>query len=139
MLTLQAIGNLGADPEDKTTERGMRYCRFSLATNKKVKGEKVTTWINCTVFDEKKIEFIMAYVRKGTKLFIEGEPSARAYESNGEARASLDVILGFGSKIEICTSEPRDDAGGDRYGGMADAPVASSKPSNEDLNDDIPW
>lgn len=132
MLTIQAIGNLGADPEDKTTDRGLRYARFSLATNKKVKGEKVTTWINCTVFDEKKIEFLNNYVRKGTKLFIEGEPSARAYDSNGEARASLDVILGFGSKIEICSSEPRDDAGSQPSGG-------GSKAGGEDLNDDIPW
>lgn len=132
MLTLQAIGNLGADPEDKTSSSGTRYCKFSLASNKKVRGEKVTTWINCTVFDDKKIDFIMNYVRKGTRLFVEGEPSARAYEQNGEAKSSLDLTLGFGSKIEICSSEPRDDA-------PSTISRSDSKPGGDDLNDDIPW
>lgn len=134
MLTMQVIGNLGADPEEKTTDRGTRYARFSLASNKKIKGEKVTTWVNVTVFDERKIDFLMQYVTKGTKLFIEGEPSARAYDSNGEPRASLDCVLGFGSKIEICSSEPRDDNR---------ASDAASSQGNaapvDDLNDDIPW
>lgn len=134
MLTLQAIGNLGSDPEDKTSSGGTRYCKFSLASNKKVRGEKVTTWINCTVFDDKKIEFIMNYVRKGTRLFVEGEPTARAYEQNGEAKASLDLTLGFGSKIEICSSEPAGDGGAVR----AQSP-ASGGSAAADLNDDIPW
>lgn len=133
MITLQVIGNLGADPEEKTSDRGTRYARFSLASNKKVKGEKVTTWVNVTVFDENKIDFLMKYVTKGTKLFIEGEPQARAYESNGEMRASLDVILGFGSKIEICSSEPRDSSGSDQ------ANKQDKSKSDDFDDDDIPW
>ncbi len=105
MLTMQAMGNVGGDPEIKTTDKGVKLARFSLASNKKVKGEKVTTWVNVTVFDEKKIDFIGNYVKKGTKLFIEGEPQARAYSADGEARSSLDCILSYGSKIEIASSE----------------------------------
>jgi single-strand DNA-binding protein len=141
MLIIQALGNLGQDPEEKTSSSGVKFCRFSLATNKKVKGEKVTTWLNVTVFDERKIEFLTKYVTKGTKLFIEGEPQVRAYEKDGEARASFDIILGFGSKIEICSSD---------NGAASDAAPAQSKPApkqanpshwdwDDDLNDDIPW
>jgi single-strand DNA-binding protein len=105
MLTMQAMGNVGSDPEIKTTEKGVKLARFSLASNKKVKGEKITTWVNVTVFDERKIDFIASYVKKGTKLFIEGEPQARAYLKDGEACSSQDCILSYGSKIEIASSE----------------------------------
>jgi single-strand DNA-binding protein len=101
MLIVQVIGNLGGDPEIKESKAGMNYARFSIASNKKIKGEKVTTWLNVTVFDEYKVEFVGKYLNKGDKVFIEGEPAARAYEKDGEARASFDVVLGFGSKIEI--------------------------------------
>lgn len=105
MLTMQAMGNVGSDPEIKTTEKGVKLARFSLASNKKIKGEKITTWVNVTVFDERKVEFIAAYVKKGTKLFIEGEPQARAYLKDGVACSSQDCILSYGSKIEIASSE----------------------------------
>lgn len=105
MLTMQAMGNVGSDPEIKTTEKGVKLARFSLASNKKIKGEKITTWVNVTVFDERKVEFIAAYVKKGTKLFIEGEPQARAYLKDGAACSSQDCILSYGSKIEIASSE----------------------------------
>jgi single-strand DNA-binding protein len=137
MLTMQVIGNLGSDPEDKTSSGGTRFCRFSLASNKKVKGEKVTTWVNVTVFDTNKIDFIMNYVRKGTRLFVEGEPAARAYEQNGEAKSSLDLILGFGSKIEICSSEPAGDGGAERA--QAGASGASASTAAANVDDDIPW
>jgi len=105
MLTMQAMGNVGSDPEIKTTEKGVKLARFSLASNKKIKGEKITTWVNVTVFDERKVDFIASYVKKGTKLFIEGEPQARAYLKDGAACSSQDCILSYGSKIEIASSE----------------------------------
>jgi single-strand DNA-binding protein len=136
MLTMQVIGNVGQDPEEKATNAGKKFCRLSIASNKKVQGEKVTTWIGVTVFDEKKVEFIMNYVRKGTRLFLEGEPQARAYEANGETRSSLDMILGYGSKIEICSSEPNGDGGAERT--QRQAITKQAAPAG-DIDDDIPW
>lgn len=134
MLTMQVIGNMGKDPEEKTVGQGTRLCNFSLASNKKIKGEKVTTWVNVTVFDPHKIDFVMRYCTKGTKLFIEGEPQARAWVKDGEANSSLDCTLSFGSKIEICSS---DNAGGDTEQREVTKPVAKSEPF-DDLDDDIP-
>ena len=148
MLTMQVIGNLGADPEAKTTERGVKLCRFSLASNKKIKGEKITTWVNVTVFDEHKIEFITKYLRKGSKVFIEGEPQARAYESQGESRASLDCVLSYGSKIEICSSDAAEGNGNSRASDAASSQdnAASSQGSasdwgndDDDLDDEVPF
>jgi single-strand DNA-binding protein len=132
MLTMQVIGNLGKDPEFKTLDSGRQLCSFSLASNKKIKGEKVTTWVNVTVFDENKIKFLKDYVRKGSKLFAEGEPAARAYLKDGEAKHSLDLTLGFNSKLEILSSERADRDDDDR---REAAPVGGSA---TDLNDAIP-
>lgn len=131
MLTMQVIGNLGKDPEFKTTASGVNLAKFSLASNKKVKGDKVTTWVNVTVFDENKIKFLKEYVRKGTKLFIEGEPAARAWDKDGEAQASLDCTLGFGSKIEILSSE-RAENGGSSGG------ASTSTNQSSHVEDDLP-
>lgn len=131
MLTMQVIGNLGKDPEFKTTDRGTNLCRFSLASNKKVKGEKITTWVNVTVFDENKIKFLKDYVRKGSKLFVEGEPSARAFTNDaGAAQSSLDLTMSFGSKLEILSSERADNAGATSSG--------SNNWPGDKLDDDIP-
>lgn len=141
MLTMQVIGNLGGDPEVKETQSGTRLCRFSVASNKKIKGEKVTTWVNVTVFDPHKIDFASNYLRKGAKVFIEGEPQARAYEQNGEARSSLDCVLSFGSKLEICSSEPGENGNG-QAAQRTERPAAKKPVATpawgDDLDDEIP-
>lgn len=138
MLTMQVIGNVGQDPEFKESQSGKKLCRLSLAANKKVKGEKVTTWVNVTVFDEHKIEFIRNYVRKGSKLFFEGEPEARGYEKDGEVRASLSLIAGFGSKIEICSSERADGAASTQDNGSHTQRYEKKQPASDGWGDDIP-
>lgn len=144
MLTMQVIGNVGKDPEFKETNNGLKLCNLTLASNKKVKGEKVTTWVGVTIFDERKIDFVRSYVRKGTKLFLEGEPAARAWVKDGEAKSSLEMTLGFGSKIEICSSDRADSPASTQgnaasgQGGGSDWGAGSGW--NDDLgNDDIPF
>lgn len=140
MLTMQVIGNVGQDPEFKETQSGVKLCNLSLAANKKVKGEKVTTWVGVTIFDEKKIDFVRNYVRKGTKLFLEGEPAARAWVKDGDAKCSLDLTLGFGSKIEICSSERADNPAPKQDGSASAQGAGASGGSNWDnLDDDVLW
>lgn len=132
MLTMQVIGNLGKQPEVKTLDSGTKLARFSVASNKKIKGEKHTTWVNVTVFDKFKIEFVEKYLNKGDKVFLEGEPQARAYESNGEMQASLDMVVGFNSKLEIM---------GNGDAGSRDNTEADTGKDEglEELNDDVPF
>lgn len=134
MLIAQAIGNLGRDPEQKEYGNGKRLCSFSIATNKKIKGEKVATWVNVSVFDEFKVDFVMKYLKKGMKVFVEGEPSARHYTTKaGESASSLDLTMSFGSKIEICSDGNSSDE---------DAPPPTKKAEDksvvDDLDDEIP-
>jgi single-strand DNA-binding protein len=136
MITMQVLGNVGSDPERKTAASNTTYCRFTVASSRKAKGQKITTWINCTVFDERKIDFVMNYIRKGTKVFVEGEPSARVYIApNGDTRPVLDLTLGYNSKIELCSGWPRGDASNRSDPNVA---VAQAEPA-DGLDDNIPW
>jgi single-strand DNA-binding protein len=99
MLTLHAIGNLGRDPELSYSPAGKAVCRFSVACSRRWKdqtsGERKeeTTWLTCTAFD-RLAETVNEFLHKGSKVYLEGRPSARAWTGKqGDAQASLDVIV----------------------------------------------
>ena len=92
---MTVIGNVGRDPEIKTSASGVKFARFVVAINKISKGEKTTQWIDVVVFNEKTCDVVETYIRKGTKVFVEGEPTVRAYlGKTGEAKAQLEVVVG---------------------------------------------
>ena len=84
------IGNLGADPEIRTTPNGSKVAQFSLATGRQwtsATGEKQekTEWHKCVAWNGKTrgtglADVIEKYVKKGDKLFVEGEIQYRQYE-----------------------------------------------------------
>jgi single-strand DNA-binding protein len=99
MLTLVAIGNLSRDPELSYSSAGKAVCRFSVACSRRWKdqtsGERKEeiTWLSCTAFD-RLAETIGEHLRKGSKVYLEGRPSARAWTGKqGGIQASLDVIV----------------------------------------------
>ena len=65
------IGNVGQDPEIKTTKGGMEIANFSVATQKNSVDKKETVWHNCVAFG-KIADIIGKYVAKGSKLYLEG-------------------------------------------------------------------
>ena len=86
------IGNLGKDPEIRQSQSGQAIANFSLATTKKVKGEKVTDWHRCVAFG-KTAEVIGKYVSKGAKLAIDGSISYGSYEKEGTKVYTTDIIV----------------------------------------------
>lgn len=99
LLRLECIGHAGKDADMSYTPAGKAVTRFSLATSRKwterESGEKreETTWINVTAFDHL-AEIASQYVHKGSKVFIAGRPTARAWMGKqGDAQASLDVVI----------------------------------------------
>lgn len=84
------IGNLGADPEIRTTPNGSKVAQFSLATGRQwtsASGEKQekTEWHKCVAWNAKGrgtglADVIERYVKKGDKLYVEGEIQYRQYE-----------------------------------------------------------
>lgn len=84
---LQVIGNLGKDPEMKYLDSGVATCRFSVATTESWNGkdgskQERTEWHNITAWD-KLAEICGKYLKKGSKVYLEGSVESRQYEQDG--------------------------------------------------------
>lgn len=87
------IGNVGRDPELTVTPDGTPVTKFTLAVNKKIKGNEETHWYNCTAW-RGLAETIEKYVVKGSTLFIQGDFNTRQYTTrDGKPGLSLDVTV----------------------------------------------
>lgn len=114
------IGNLGKDPEIRSTKGGNKVANFSVATTAKVKGEKVTDWHNVVVFGDALIDnVIVPYVKKGGQVMVSGPSKTRKWaDKSGNDRYTTEIIVsGPGSTITLGSSRP-------------------SKPSNDYVADD---
>ena len=88
-------GNLGKDAEIKNLQSGKQCLNFSVGVQAGTKAEPKTVWYNCTSWNEKTITGgVVNYLRKGTKVLIEGVPGARAYNNQaGEAQVSMEILI----------------------------------------------
>lgn len=93
-MSLQAIviGNLGGDAETKQVGQDS-VTEFSVATTRKVRQEKVTTWVRCGMWG-KRGEAVRQYLTKGTSVTVIGELSVREFESKGEKRFAVECRVG---------------------------------------------
>lgn len=137
---LHIVGRLGRDPETRTTNSGDTVCGFSVAVDRKVKGESVTTWYNCQVWG-KQGDVAQRYLAKGRQVAVHGRFEPREYEANdGTKKVSFDVnVIGFGliggRDDANGDAEPRRESGGERY--PSEAP--KRRPIADDLDDSIPF
>jgi len=97
------LGNVGKDPEIKTTSTGKKVATFSLATTEKYSGESKTTWHNIVVW-EKLAEICEKYVKKGSQLFIEGKISYRVWEDKDGNKHNITEIVA--SEIKLLGGKP---------------------------------
>ena len=103
------IGNLGKDPEIRTTGDGREIASFSLATSESWKdknsGEKreKTEWHNVVVFSAGLVNIIKNYVKKGSKLYLEGSLQTRKWtDKQGVDKYSTEIVLqNFNSTLQI--------------------------------------
>lgn len=92
------IGNLGVDPEIKTTETGKKFTHFTIATNdgyKNADGQKVTetTWHNIVAWNGL-AETATRFLKKGNEVAVEGRIVYRTYEDkNGVTKNSTEIVL----------------------------------------------
>ena len=92
----QIVGNIGKI-DSGTTQNGKKWCRFTVAYNKKVKNaqgnyEQKTTWFNCTAW-EKTAEFAEKYLQKGKMCFVEGEIDFHKYKDQNGVEQNTHTIL----------------------------------------------
>ena len=86
------LGNVGKDPEIRTSQSGTQVATFSLATQRKVKENITTQWHNCVVFG-KLAEIVQKYVVKGSKLYVDGTIDYSQYLSDGVTKYVTKIIV----------------------------------------------
>lgn len=101
------IGNLGADPEIRTTSDGTMVATLSLATNftfKNAKGDKITQteWHRVTAW-RGLAEISQKFLNKGSKLYVEGRISYGSYEKDGITRYTSEIVA---DEITMLDSAP---------------------------------
>lgn len=164
------VGNLGKDPDVRTTQMGTKVVNLTLATsdswNDRQTGERRenTEWHRVVIFNERLADVAEKYLRKGRKVFIEGQLKTRKWtDQQGMERYTTEVVVDrFRGELVLLDSSRGggDDMGqyGDDYGSSAPmAPTSrpaisspsqnkpssggwdSSMPGNNDLDDEIPF
>jgi len=161
------VGNLGKDPEVRSTQDGSKIVNFTMATsetwNDRASGERKekTEWHRVVVFNDRIGDVVEKYCKKGTKVYVEGALQTRKWtDQSGQEKYTTEIVIGrFKGELTLLDSrnagEGGYEAGGGGGGGYAPreraapavrAPAArggnpswdSPKPSS-DLDDDIPF
>jgi single-strand DNA-binding protein len=156
------VGNLGADPEIKRTQDGRPIANLRIATSEswrdKNTGERKdkTEWHRVVIFSEGLCRIAEQYLKKGAKVYIEGQLQTRKWtDQSGAERYSTEVVLqGFNATLTML--DGRSGGGGSFGGDDAGGDFGSSGPSggaprraavgggggsgrNADIDDDIPF
>jgi single-strand DNA-binding protein len=160
------IGNLGADPEIRRTQDGRPIANLRLATSESWKdkstGERKekTEWHRVVIFNENLCKIAEQYLKKGSKVFIEGALQTRKWQDqSGQDRYSTEVVLqGFRGELTLLDSRGSgagSSGGGDFAGDDAGGDFGSSGPTRKvaaaagarsgggggggDMDDEIPF
>ncbi len=122
------VGNLGADPEIRRTQDGRPIANLRIATSESWKdkstGEKreKTEWHRVVIFNEGLCRVVEQYVKKGAKLYIEGQLQTRKWQDKetGQDRYSTEIVLqNFNGVLTMLDSAPSGAGGGRAPGGFA--------------------
>ena len=123
------VGNLGRDPEARNMQSGGKVVSFSIATsetwNDKASGERKekTQWHRIAIFNEKLGEIAEKYLKKGSKVYLEGQIETRKYtDKDGQERETTEIVLGrFKGELTLLDSRggggEMGEGGGGGYGG----------------------
>ena len=144
------LGNVGKDPEFKSLQSGTAVANFSLATSEKFKdrsGEQQerTEWHNCQAF-ERLAEVVRDYVKKGSKLYVEGKIQTRSWDdqTSGEKKYRTEIVV---RQISLLSGNGQQNGDGSSNDSQRSRQQSSSsgRASHEDYgetgitDDDIPF
>jgi single-strand DNA-binding protein len=153
------VGNLGRDPEIRHTQDGRPIANLRIATSEnwrdKATGERKerTEWHSVVIFNENLAKIAEQYLKKGAKVFIEGQLQTRKWtDQQGQERYTTEVVLqGFNGNLTMLdsrgggASDSAGFSGGDDFGQASpmDRPRASTGGKSQsfvrDLDDEVPF
>lgn len=131
------LGNVGKDPEIRSMQNGKEIANLTIATSEswkdKATGERKekTEWHRVVIFSEGLVKVVKEYVKKGSKLYIEGSLQTRKWQDkSGNDKYATEIVLqGFGSTLQMLDKRDASNS--------TSQPVASFE--TEDLEDSIPF
>lgn len=112
------LGNLGKDPEVRSMQNGKKVCSFSIATSDSWKDrdgnrQERTEWHNVVIFNEGLVGVAERYLRKGSKVYLEGQIQTRKWQKDGQDRYSTEIVLqGFNSSLVLLDKREEGSGGG---------------------------
>jgi single-strand DNA-binding protein len=151
------VGNLGRDPEIRSTQDGTRVANFTMATSEnwrdKNTGERreKTEWHRIVIFNERLVEVAEKYLHKGSKVYIEGQLQTRKWtDQSGQEKYTTEIVLqrfrgeltmldtrGAGAEAGGGYGEPAHE--GPSHAGASSGGGGRAPSSAGDLDDDIPF
>jgi single-strand DNA-binding protein len=144
------VGNVGKDPETRTFPNGGKVANFSIATSEswkdKQSGERKerTEWHRVAVMNENLVGIVEKYVRKGSKLYIEGQLETRKWtDKNGNEKYTTEVVLRpFRGEITLLDSKGGKTEASDNGDVDESEPAAPAQPvgaQSNSMDDEIPF
>ncbi|MGI6245589.1 MAG: single-stranded DNA-binding protein [Pseudochelatococcus sp.] len=136
------VGNLGRDPEVRRLNSGEPVASLRIATSEswrdKATGERRerTEWHNVVIFNENLARIAEQYLRKGTKVYVEGQLQTRKYQDkDGHERYTTEVVLQrFRGELTILDSRGGEEGAGAGYGSGSGS-FAGAEPSRPAVSD----
>jgi single-strand DNA-binding protein len=98
-------GNVGGDPDIRNLQNGERVASFTLATSERWKdkttgeAKETTEWHRITVFNQAIVKVVEAYVKKGSKLLVEGQNKTRKWEKDGVTHYTTVIPAKAGTQL----------------------------------------
>ena len=141
------VGNLGADPEVRKFQNGGSVCNLRIATSENWKdrntGERreKTEWHSVAIFSEGLVRVAEQYLRKGAKVYIEGQLETRKWQDqSGNDRYTTEVVLrNFNSSMVMLDGRSGGGGNFERNNGDQSGQRGSSGGQSYELDDDIPF
>ena len=147
------LGNLGRDPEIRSMQSGSKMASFSIATSKRWKDRNTqeqkekTSWHNIVVFGDGLVDIVEKYVKKGSKIYVEGELQTRKWQDkDGNDRYTTEVILqGYNCNLTLLDSRNSNSQVSDNSQEMDQSKsiegnsFGNQSSDSDDLDEDIPF
>ena len=161
------VGNLGRDPEIRTTQNGMKVANLRVATSERWKDknsgemQERTEWHSVAIFNEHLVGVAERFLHKGSKVYLEGQLQTRKWtDQQGQDKYTTEVVMNrFRGELQMLDSRGEGggggsggSGGGDSYGGgggsrsgggndsgFSGGGSGGSGPSGDDLDDEIPF
>ena len=142
------LGNLGRDPEIRSMQSGSKMASFSIATSKRWKDRNTqeqkekTSWHNVVVFGDGLVNIVENYVKKGSKIYVEGELQTRKWQDQeGNDRYTTEIILqGYNCNLTLLDSRNTNQSTETQpETTLTDDSTESKSTDSDDTEEDIPF